>query len=140
MAETNPPPAAKPDDLKPDAVGSLAPFCSKFAVQLSMRAIPSPPTSKVVTVPSFVKKNGVRVGAHTRHVALKKPAASKKTNSTRAKVPHPHRPMMGSSSYFRKQGVPGRSQFQAPDDCQASLSLARSLYIEELQYLVKGRR
>jgi hypothetical protein len=79
-----------------------------------------------ITVPSFCKKNGTIVGSHTRRIIRTVSSKSRKKATTQTKL------------QFARTG--GSAKFQAPDDCKASVSLAHSLRIEELQILMRGER
>jgi hypothetical protein len=97
------------------------PFEEKFTkTQLNLHWKPAATTTKLVPVPSFRRKNGTLVAAHTRQV---------KINNN--KPPKPD---------LKKKAAKKAAKFVARDDCKESVSLAYSLMIEEKQKLLHPER
>jgi hypothetical protein len=85
---------------------------NKLSVQLNLRGVPSVPITKSVLVPAFRKRKETMVAVRTYQVKVKKFKSTRKVTSRFA------------------------VEFQAPGDCKESVTLAHSLYNEELQNLM----
>ena len=84
-------------------------------IQLNFFGVPNPPSSpgssKAIQVKAHVKKNGVKVAAHSRKVKGKRTSLK---NS-------------------RRSSFKNNKPFVAPDDCKESRALAIKLHLRDIQ-------
>jgi hypothetical protein len=99
-------------------ITSVTPSKPKAVSPVFMSGEPSPVVTKSVMVPSFRKKNGSLVAPHTRIVAVNKPTYAKKVTANQKKK---RVPKITPVLKFR------------PGERDPSVTLAKSLYITELQ-------